>query len=72
MKLSSEVENVSGSISTFLIKSLYGRPYISIQKLFQFGKMCHFRDVPNLVVRHFKFAKKSVTSPVVSSQLMVP
>jgi hypothetical protein len=42
MKLSSEDENVSGSISTFLIKSLYGGPYISTQKLFQLGKYATF------------------------------
>jgi hypothetical protein len=36
-------------------------------KLFQVGKQFNFRDVPNLVVRHFKFDTKSVTSYIVSS-----
>jgi hypothetical protein len=53
MKLSSEDESESGLLSKFLIKTLYGHPYISTQKLFQFGKLCHFRDIPGLVFRHF-------------------
>jgi hypothetical protein len=59
MKLSSVDENISGSISTFLIKTLYGHPYISTHTLFQFWKIASFVIyLLNLVVRYFKFATK--------------